>query len=131
LGTGCGGSGDDPVIAAAVIALSALTIRVDGDTIALLPIVPESWLGRQIDVRDLPTPHGRCSFSLRWHGARPALLWELDAGEPRDGVEPAPVIITTPVLDPSFRTDKRSGETLLAAPPTAGTTPAEPGASFR
>jgi hypothetical protein len=104
---------------------------VDGHELALLPVVPSTWLGQPVDVRAVPTPHGVCSFSLRWHGARPALLWELDGSHlGSDGDESVPFVITTPALDPSFRTDRAAGEALLAAPPDAGSAPAEPGASF-
>jgi len=44
---------------------------------------------------------------VRWHGARPALLW--DAPE---GVE-----LRAPALDPTWSTGARAGETLLAEPP--------------
>jgi hypothetical protein len=130
LGTGCGGSGDDPVVAAATVELMrTFALHVDGRTIALLPLVPTGWLGQPVDVRDAPTPHGRCSFSIRWHGERPALLWELVTAAPDN--EGTPFEITIPGLDPAFRTEQRAGEALLAAPDFAGATPADPGASFR
>lgn len=132
LGTGCGGSGDDPLVAAAVVELvRAFVVHVRDAELALLPLVPESWYGHSVDVRDVPTPHGRLSFSVRWHGARPALLWELHALDPPgpDGT----VTITVPGLDPTFRTGERSGEALLAAPRVADApdaAPADPGTSF-
>ena len=46
-------------------------------------------------MHDLPTAAGRLSFAIRWHGERPALLWEL---EPHEGI--GPVLLTTPALDP-------------------------------
>ena len=33
-------------------------------------------LGQPVEIRNLPTPFGRLSYALRWHGERPALLWE-------------------------------------------------------
>ena len=33
-------------------------------------------LGQPVEIRSLPTPFGRLSYALRWHGERPALLWE-------------------------------------------------------
>ena len=36
--------------------------------------------GSPIDVRDAPTRRGPVSYSVRWHGDRPALLWEVPAG---------------------------------------------------
>jgi hypothetical protein len=126
LGTGSGGCGDDPVVSAAVVELArALAVREDDRSLALLPVVPAAWFGRPVDVRNIPTRHGRCSFSLRWHGERPALLWELDGDRVADGLE-----ITTPALDGTFRTVERAGEALLAPPAGAGSLPAQPGASF-
>lgn len=135
LGTGCGGSGDDPCVSAAVVELvRSLAVRVDGRTIALLPVVSSSWFGQSIDVRGVPTSVGRCSYSVRWHGQRPALLWEVDvAADVRD------VVVTCPALDPSFSSTAASGEALLTAPRDATrpdnmrpgpSEPAEPGESF-
>jgi hypothetical protein len=134
LGTGTSGSGDDPAVAAAVAQMAlALAVHVDGTTVRLLPCVPASWLGSPVDVRGVPTPMGRCSFSVRWHGERPALLWEID------GHDGGAVRITAAGLDPTFVSTEPSGEALLAAPRTgpaaaAATTPAapvdEPGSSF-
>ena len=54
---------------------------------------------------------------MRWHGDRPALLWEL---APHAGA--GPVRLTAPGLDPSWSTSEVAGDALLA--PTAG--PAHP-----
>ena len=43
------------------------------------------WLGQAIEVHRAPTHAGELSFAVRWHGARPALLWELQR---RDGSGP-------------------------------------------
>jgi hypothetical protein len=49
---------------------------------------------------------GRLSYSVRWHGEHPALLWEIS--------EPAPgVTLTAPALDPAWSTTELAGETLL------------------
>ena len=64
---------------------------------------------------DAPTAHGRLSSAVRWHGTRPALLWEL---EPHEGTDP--VTITVPGLDPTWSTTDPRGEALLAElPPPA------------
>lgn len=78
------------------------------DGLDVLPDVPESWRGGPVDVRNLVTPHGRLSFSVRWHGDRPALLWERTSG-------PDEVVIRCPGLDPGWSATERSGEMLLAA----------------
>ncbi len=64
-----------------------------------------SWIGRSVEVHDLPTNFGAVSYALRWHGEHPALLWELDADKP--------VRITARAIDPEWATDERAGETLL------------------
>ena len=94
---------------------------VDGG-LALLGEVPESWYGQPVEVHGLPTIHGTLSYGLRWHGERPALLWEF---EPHDD---GPVRLTVPGLDPAFSTTEPTGEALLAAPRgAAAVSPPEPG----
>lgn len=48
------------------------------DHLTLIPVMPDRWQGRTLDVRQLHTRHGRLSYSLRWHGQHPAFLWELN-----------------------------------------------------
>jgi hypothetical protein len=77
--------------------------------LALCSMVPDGWLGQGIEVHGAPTHAGVLSFALRWHGDRPALLWELvphGAGQE--------VRITVPGLDPSWSTSELSGDALLA-----------------
>ena len=89
-------SGHDPSAnARLLLAVRAHLVDDLDDGLALTPIVPADWLGQGWEVHDLPTSYGRLSFAIRWHGERPALLWEL---EPHDDV--APVRLTTPALDP-------------------------------
>ena len=82
------------------------------DGVDLLPRVPEAWYGQSIDVRRLPTPWGALAYAVRWHGARPALLWELD---PWDAATSC--ALTCSGLDPAWTTVEASGEALLAEPP--------------
>ena len=82
--------------------------------LAVLSLLPEEWVGQPLAVHDAPTHHGRLSFAVRWHGERPALLWEL---EPHAGVER--VTLTAPGLDPGWSTDELRGEALLG--PITGT----------
>jgi len=63
-------------------------------------------------VHDAPTRWGRVSYAVRWHGDRPALLWEL---EPHHGL--GPVQLTVPGLDSSWSTTEPAGDALLAALP--------------
>ena len=88
---------------------------VDGaDGPVVLPTWPETWFGRSIEAHGVLTRFGRASFALRWHGVRPALLWEV---EPTPGVDPqgpAPVL-SCPGLDPAWRGEGWTGEALLGA----------------
>jgi hypothetical protein len=79
------------------------------NAVELLPGFRSEWLGANLAVHDFPLASGRASFAVRWHGARPALLWEVPNG----------VRITMPLFDPTFSSVDPVGETLLAAPPTA------------
>ena len=60
-------------------------------------------------MHDAPTRAGRVSYAVRWHGARPALLWECER----------PIRLSAPGLDRDWSTTEPRGETLLAAPPGA------------
>jgi hypothetical protein len=76
-----------------------------GEEIDILPGFPPEWLGQPIAVHDAPTRAGKVSFAVRWHGERPALLWEA----------PENVELRTPALDPTWSARGGSGEALLAA----------------
>jgi len=80
------------------------------DLTRLLPSgIPRRWLGSNFEVHGVPTgPRSTVSFAVRWHGERPAVLWE-QHGEPQH--------LTAPRLDPEWSTDETTGETLWAAPP--------------
>jgi hypothetical protein len=82
---------------------------VDG---ALLPTgLPDDWLGQSIEVYGVPTSaSGAVSFALRWHGERPAVLWE-QAGDP--------VELSAPVMAPEWTTSEVTGEGLWPVPPNA------------
>ena len=99
----------------------ASLVRETADGLAMLSTVPRRWLGQGIEVHDAPTRLGNLSYGVRWHGERPALLWELDAHDPD-----ADVTMTCAGLDPSWSTTELRGETLLEAPVD---TPVEAGAS--
>lgn len=79
--------------------------------LAMCTMIPDSWFGRGIEVHDAPTHFGRLSYAVRWHGDRPAVLWEL---EPHDGVDE--VLFTCPGLDPTWSSTALRGDALLAAP---------------
>jgi len=102
--------GHDLVVAALLVdAVRDLLVDDMEGELALLPLFAPRWYGGGIDVHDMPTSHGSLSFAVRWHGERPALLWEL---EPKPGA--ASVRITAPGLDPSWSSADARGEALLA-----------------
>jgi hypothetical protein len=95
-----------------------------GAGLALSSAVPDTWLGQGWEVHDAPTAHGRLSYAVRWHGERPALLWELTPHAAANGTAPAPVRLTVPGLDPSWSSTELSGEALLAPVQRAQPAPA-------
>jgi hypothetical protein len=70
--------------------------------------------GRPVEAHGVPTPSGPVSVALRWHGDRPALLWERRPWPDRPA---SSVVWTSSRLDPTWRGDGDSGEALLAVPP--------------
>jgi hypothetical protein len=118
-----GGPASDDAEAAARFALAARSLLVDdsGRDLVLLARFPPAWRGGKVEVHRAPTLHGLLSYAVRWHGYRPALLWQLD-GSPR-----SPVALRCPGLDPDWTSAACRGETLLGGmaqplppPPGAG-----------
>lgn len=123
--------GEDPAAPARFLGVVRRCLVAEGaEGPVLVPELPEAWLGRALEAHDVPTPWGRLSFAVRWHGARPALLWELEA--PGDGPRPggAPVRLVAPGLDPAWSTTEAVGEALLAAPGGRVRPDPGPGGSF-
>jgi hypothetical protein len=81
----------------------------DDGSLVLLAELPDEWRGQGLEVHDAPTLAGRVSYAVRWHGPRPALLWECER----------PIPLRAPGLDPSWSTSEPRGEALLAAPADA------------
>jgi hypothetical protein len=110
---GCMGDGHHGWAAADFLsfARNVLVREVEGG-LALCSMLPEAWRGQPIEVHDAPTHHGLLSFAVRWHGDKPALLWELRADTA--GAPLRPARITAPGLDPEWSTTEPRGEELLA-----------------
>ncbi len=111
-GGGVGGDGHDGAAVASIISalLSTAVVEHPGEArLSLLPAFRESWLGAPVEAHRVPTRWGIVSFAIRWHGERPALLWEID--RPADGL-----VVDCPGVDPDWSTTESVGETLLAAP---------------
>jgi hypothetical protein len=84
---------------------------MQGDELMLLDMpVPSSWFGQPLEVHDAPLTDGTVSFAVRWHGERPALLWETTHGG----------VVRCPGLDPAWRGAGGKGEALLADPGAQG-----------
>jgi hypothetical protein len=87
----------------------AALVREERRTIEILPGFRRAWLGEQLAAHAVPLRRGLCSFAVRWHGARPALLWDVPPGS----------TVRAPEFDPAWSSDQPVGETLLAAPPAS------------
>jgi hypothetical protein len=117
LGTGTAGVGQDGRVTAAFVQLVMTLLvsarRVDREserpTVEIARHWFPAWVGQGIEVHDAPSPVGVVSWAVRWHGDRPALLWEI---EPQHPSGPAPVI-TAPGLDAGFLGETWTGEALL------------------
>jgi hypothetical protein len=81
--------------------------RTGARDLLLLPSPAEEWDEENVAAHDVPTRFGRLSFAVRWHGTRPAVLWEL-ARRDED-----PVTLRAPRLDPGWSTSQPTGEALL------------------
>lgn len=77
--------------------------------------VEAAWLGANFECHRLvASPEHLISFAVRWHGEKPALLWEIDG--------PPGARVAASAVDGTFSSTELRGETLLsgfAAPQTA------------
>ncbi len=78
-------------------------IKVDGG--GLLPAgLPAGWEGTNFEVYGVPTGAlSSVSFAVRWHGERPAVLWEQSGQAVR---------LSSPVIAPGWQTGEVKGEAL-------------------
>ena len=77
--------------------------------------IDAAWLGANFECHKLvASPEHLISFAVRWHGEKPALLWEIDG--------PIGARVVASAVDHTFSSTEMRGETLLtgfAAPQTA------------
>ena len=102
-----GGTGDD-LAAAARVLLGTRRLLLDdmgSGELAFMTELPRGWEGQAAEIHAAPTSAGSASVALRWHGARPALLWSVDTTEP--------FRLIAPRLDPDWSTTEPVGEALL------------------
>lgn len=102
------GAPDEPSRVAAWI--ERRLARPVGDGAELLPGgLPLAWAGTDLEVYGLVTGGASTvSYALRWHGARPAVLWEQHG---------APLVLTAPRTAPEWSTAAAVGEALWPVPP--------------
>ena len=93
---------------AGVEALLDCLVAETPDHLVIAPSMPDEWIGAPVDAHRLLTRHGALSFSVRWHGPRPAVLWDLQPRRDRD-----PVVTVRCGLDESWATEALAGEALL------------------
>ncbi len=120
-GGGCAGEGHHAAATAAFLHLARrLVVDDSGPALDVVPAVPDGWLGQPVEAHGLATAHGRLSFAVRWHGERPALLWELEPhADPTVAAAVAaegPFLVRAGGFDPSWSSSDIRGEALLAAP---------------
>lgn len=87
-----------------LLAVRSLLVHERDDVVIVLSELPREWRGQPVEVHGAPTRGGLVSYALRWHGTRPALLWDAPSG----------VTLAAPGLDPSWSTTEPTGEVLLS-----------------
>lgn len=92
-----------------LVRLRELLVREGDDGIDLCVDLPRAWMGAGLEVHDAPTRFGTAGFAVRWHGSRPALLWDVEV---RRGIEPP--ALRSPGLDRSWVDTRPVGEALLS-----------------
>ncbi len=90
--------------------IEGLVVDTD-EGVELLSGWTSAWWGAPVEATSVPTRWGRVSFAVRWHGERPALLWEVVPWDPQHEATP---LLRAPVLDPAWSSSRPSGDALLA-----------------
>lgn len=101
----------DAAAAAKICRLMADVVwSVDTDSvITAYPSPPDRWLGQGVEAYRFPTHDGALSAAIRFHGTRPALLWER-----ADTTDVASALRCG--FDPAWSSTTGSGDALLAEP---------------
>ncbi|MFM8852024.1 MAG: hypothetical protein ACKOGL_02325, partial [Acidimicrobiaceae bacterium] len=69
--------------------------------------IDDAWLGANFECHRLvASPEHLISFAVRWHGDKPALLWEIDG--------PPGARVAASAVDGTFSSTELRGETLLS-----------------
>ena len=83
------------------------------DHIVMVPALPAAWRGASADAVSIVTRHGTLSFSVRWHGSRPAVLWDLAVADLSATGGPDPEVTLRCGLDSSWSAPGCEGDALL------------------
>ena len=78
-----------------------------GVELCLFPAWQTAWDGAGVELHDVDSTSGMVSAAVRWHGERPALLWDVR------GAIPETWRVRCPGLDPQWSSVERRGEVLL------------------
>ncbi len=106
--------GLDPAAVAARLGLALdLAVLEGADGPELVPGWIDTWFGQPCEAHRIRTRWGLVSFAVRWHGRRPALLWEVDPG-PGVQVDGTGPTLRARGLDPTWVGQGWEGEALLA-----------------
>lgn len=89
-------------------AVHEVVLGDDDESIDLFPGFPAAWFGIGVALHDAPLRRGLLSVAVRWHGDRPALLWEFEGD----------VVLRASRVAPGWSTSERAGEALLPPPPS-------------
>ena len=95
---------DDLELVVAARSFLASAVGARERSVELLRECPPEWVGASVAAHQIPTRWGEVSFAVRWHGERPALLWECEA----------PVTLCAPSLDAAWQSRDQRGEALLS-----------------
>jgi hypothetical protein len=88
----------------AIAWLAAGLVRATPAGADLLADFPAAWAGQSVEVYGASVQQATIGFALRWHGQRPALLWEASEA----------MRLTCSGLDPSWSATGARGDALLA-----------------
>jgi hypothetical protein len=103
-GAGGRAPGDPPAGIRVVAWLAGRLARPTADGADLLAGFDPAWAGQGLEVYGAPVGAATVGFAVRWHGERPALLWDASVA----------MRLTCSGLDPDWTTSVPRGEALLA-----------------
>jgi hypothetical protein len=78
-------------------------VRARPGGLDLLPGLASSWAGQGIEVHEAEAGGSVVGFAVRWHGERPALIWDVCPAQ----------VLRCPGLDPAWTSGAERGEALL------------------